>query len=34
MEATMNTAEWYTVPAAVACISAFAIIVLIVLGAW
>jgi len=30
----MNTAEWYTVPATVACISALAIIVLIVLGAW
>jgi hypothetical protein len=30
----MNTPEWYTVPATIACISVLAIVVLMVLGAW
>jgi hypothetical protein len=30
----MNTAEWYTVPVTVACVSVLAIIVLMAVGAW
>lgn len=30
----MNTPEWYTVPATIACVAAVAVIVLIVVGAW
>jgi hypothetical protein len=30
----MNTPEWYTVPATIACVSVLAIVVLMVLGAW